>query len=280
PRSPRAPGRPGAGEISRVGGLAGPESGPECGPECGAESGPECGAERLAGSAGHGGRGLAVGDGAIRHHGEPAVVVTRWFDPRVRLRRVDPVAIDRLAAHVSSRRRPDALLPPDAAERLADELDRGDAPAGARALLGRGTGLTPAGDDLLAGALAALRAVGSPAADDLGAAVRTLAPARTTRLSAALLDAADRGAVVPEAAAVLRATEAAAAPARRQGRAGALAGAVDRLVAVGHTSGWHLAAGLLAGLTHARRAAVAATAPGPSRRAAPRTLGTPAGSRP
>ena len=223
---------------------------------------------------------LAVGDGAVRCTGEPVVVVTRWFDPRVRVRLVDPAAVDRLAAGVRSRARPDALLPADAADRLGDELGRGDATAAARALLGRGTGLTPAGDDLLAGALAALRAVGSPAADDLGAAVRALAPVRTTRLSAALLEAADLGAVVPEAAAVLRASAPGAAPVRPERGAGALDAAIDRLVGLGHTSGWHLAAGLLVGLTHAERAAVAAMAPTRSRSGGPSLPGCLVGGRP
>ena len=107
--------------------------------------------------------------------------------------------------------------------------------------LGRGTGLTPAGDDLVAGALATLRATGLAAADRLGAAVRAPAPAATTRLSAALLEAADVGGLVPEAAGV---------PARA-GRRGDVETAAGRLVDVGHTSGWHLAAGLLVGVTHA-----------------------------
>ncbi|HEX6423320.1 MAG TPA: DUF2877 domain-containing protein [Acidimicrobiales bacterium] len=209
-----------------------------------------------AAAAGIAAAGFAVGGGAVHHGGRPTAVVTRWFDPRVRLGRIDPAACERLGALVRFRGTPDALLPDGAGEHLRDGLDRNDARAAAAALLGRGTGLTPAGDDLLAGALAALRAQRSPAADALGDAVRSLAPVRTTRLSAALLDAADAGAVVPEAAAVLRALAPGRRPAGRDGDR-ALEAAVDRLVAVGHTSGWHLAAGLLAGLTHARRAAAA-----------------------
>lgn len=201
------------------------------------------------------GTNLAVGGGTIRG-GRMAVGVVRWFDPRVRVAGVDPAAVDRLAALVSARSAPDPLLPRVATDRLAAALGAGDHRAAAAALLGRGTGLTPAGDDLLAGALAALRAVGSTAADGLGAAVRDMAPGRTSRLSAALLDAADRGAVVPEAAAVLRAV---AAGRGTQGCAGsaALDDAVLRLTHVGHTSGWHLAAGLAVGLIHARSSAAA-----------------------
>jgi hypothetical protein len=190
---------------------------------------------------------LAVGEGAVHRDGRRVVSVGRWFDPRVRLGvDIDRAAVARFAALVWGSGGVDPLLPVDAAERLAGDLAVGDAAGAAARLLGRGTGLTPAGDDLVAGALAALRAVGSPAADDLGAAVRALAPVATSRLSAALLGAADAGAVVPEAAAVLRSLA----------RAGRLDAATDRLVALGHTSGWHLAAGLLVGVSHAQHAAM------------------------
>jgi hypothetical protein len=191
-----------------------------------------------------GAQGWAVGGGAVHHDGR-RIVVGRWFDPRVRVPAVPRAAGLRLAGLVRSRGRLDPLLPPDAVARLADGLAAGSARREVAALLGRGTGLTPAGDDLVAGALAALRALGSPAADTLGPAVRALAPVATTRLSAALLEAADLGAVIPEAAAVLRALAG----------VGALEAAVDRLVGVGHTSGWHLAAGLLVGVAQARRTA-------------------------
>jgi hypothetical protein len=76
-----------------------------------------------------------------------------------------------------------------------------DAAAGAaRRLLGRGGGLTPEGDDILAGAGAALAAWGRPAgvSDAQGCALRAaLAPpdvrARTTALSATLLELAVAG---------------------------------------------------------------------------------------
>jgi hypothetical protein len=191
---------------------------------------------------------VSVGGGAVHQDGREVIAVRRWFDPRVRVARIDRRVVARFARVVGSRGTVDGLLPDDAVDRLADGLGRGDARGAVMALLGRGTGLTPAGDDLLAGALATLRALGSPAADGLGTAVRALAPRATTRLSAALLEAADVGGVVPEAADVLR----------------ALAGARDvepaasRLVDLGHTSGWHLAAGLLVGATHAGAGARAA----------------------
>jgi Protein of unknown function (DUF2877) len=186
---------------------------------------------------------LAVGRGAVHEDGRRLVAIRRWFDPRVRLAGVDRAAVARLAHVVRSRGGVDALLPDDAPDRLAAGLSSGAAGAAGAVsvLLGRGTGLTPAGDDLVAGALATLRALGSPAADALGAAARALAPAATTRLSAALLEAADVGGLVPEAAGVLRALAG----------GGDVETAAERLVDLGHTSGWHLAAGLLLGVTHA-----------------------------
>lgn len=219
---------------------------------------------------------LAVGGGAVHQDGRRLVTVRRWFDPRVRLAGVDQRAVARFAGLVRSRGGVDALLPVDAVERLADDLRRGDARGAVAVLIGRGTGLTPAGDDLLAGALAALRALGSPAAGDLGSAVQALEPGATTRLSAALLEAADVGGLVPEAADVLRALAG----------AGRLEGAASRLVDLGHTSGWHLAAGLLVGVVHAGRRAARVPASGsgvPARVPASGCdgfgrVGTPAGS--
>jgi len=224
--------------------------------------GPFAGLGQHGGPGGAGRAGLAVGQGAVHQCGRRVVGISRWFDPRVRVGDVDPVAIARLATAVGSRPRPDPLLPVDAVDHLAHELARGDVHRAVAALLGRGTGLTPAGDDLVAGVLAALRAVGSPAADDLAEHVRALAPVATSRLSAALLDAADLGAVVPEAAAVLRAVAGVEASAGNDDGPGRLEAAVARLVGVGHTSGWHLAAGLLVGLSHARDPANAPAAPG------------------
>ncbi len=195
------------------------------------------------------GPGVTVGAGAIHDGGRRIVEVRRWFDPRLRLARLDPAGVAALAAAVRSRPRLDRLLPADAVDGLAAGLAAGHPHGAASALVGRGSGLTPAGDDLLAGALAALRALGAPAAELLGDAVELLAPRRTTRLSAALLRAAADGAVIPPAAAVLRAL---ATPG--DGQAGVpphrdLARATDRLLGVGHTSGWYLAAGLAVGAT-------------------------------
>ncbi len=147
----------------------------------------------------------------------------------------------------------DPLLPAHAVERLAAGLGTPGIGAVVADLVGAGMGLTPSGDDLLAGALAALRAVGSPAADALGAAVAARTATGTSRLSAALLAAADSAAVIPEAEAVLRAMV--VRPGRRLGAA------VGPLLGVGHTSGWHLAAGLAVGAAHAVGAAARSGVP-------------------
>jgi hypothetical protein len=111
-------------------------------------------------------------------------------------------------------------------------------------LLGRGPGLTPLGDDVLVGALAGSRLLGEAAGDlplarlaeEVAAPLEALARERTTLLSATLLRHACRGEVDDAAAALLH---------DLCGR-GDPAAAFDALLAVGHTSGHGLAAGILA----------------------------------
>ncbi|MDP3892456.1 DUF2877 domain-containing protein [Nocardioides sp.] len=109
-------------------------------------------------------------------------------------------------------------------------LDVSGAPIDAAALVGSGGGLTPYGDDVVCGYLAAHRAAGNPT-DDLDAEVTRLLP-RTTVLSATLLECALRGEVLPEVADLLAAWGTPAA-----------AGAEAALLRVGSSSG----AGLLEG---------------------------------
>ena len=101
-------------------------------------------------------------------------------------------------------------------------------------LIGLGPGLTPAGDDVMAGTVAGLVLLGHPAAERFATGVCSLAAGRTTELSAALLRHAAAGRVSAEYAAVLR------------GLVGErpLAPAVDQLLATGATSGRALALGL------------------------------------
>jgi hypothetical protein len=104
-------------------------------------------------------------------------------------------------------------------------------------LLGRGPGLTPAGDDLLAGLLVGL--AGRPdLRDPMAAAVLAAAPRRTTWLSAELLAHAAHGRAAPVVVAVADALAG-------DGDDDALPRALPALLAVGHTSGAALARGLL-----------------------------------
>ncbi len=165
--------------------------------------------------------------------------------------------------------RPPGLDPETFLRPLTRAAGAGDAVravAAAGRMLGRGPGLTPSGDDMLAGFLVALRLLpgtlsgtppgplpGAPpgagsiagksvgaladVADHLAGFVGGFASARTTTLSAALLRHAGRGEPSAEAADLLRGLTGAAP----------LDGAVRRLLTVGATSGPDLAYGLLAG---------------------------------
>jgi len=118
---------------------------------------------------------------------------------------------------------------------------RVDAAAAAR-LLGRGEGLTPLGDDVLAGWLAMFRAARVPTPDVDRVVVH--ARDRTTLLSATLLDCARHGEVLPEYAGWVRALGTPDEPA-----------AVRALHAVGATSGAGLHAGGRVALDQLREAA-------------------------
>jgi hypothetical protein len=115
-------------------------------------------------------------------------------------------------------------------------------------LLGLGPGLTPAGDDVLAGALCALAAAADePRRRALTDATVGALP-RTVPISAALLRQACRGRTVPQVADLLRAVAG----------SGDLEGVPGRLAAVGHTSGAALALGVRTALR--ARAAAPSTA--------------------
>ena len=101
-------------------------------------------------------------------------------------------------------------------------------------LLGLGPGLTPSGDDLLCGALVALRAIGQvDAARDLHAAIAAAAPLATTPLSAAFLRAAAEG----HSSEALHRTIIALLEHQSVARY------VKVVAGIGHTSGWDALAG-------------------------------------
>jgi hypothetical protein len=105
--------------------------------------------------------------------------------------------------------------------------------------LGLGPGLTPSGDDILAGFLVGAWSFGL-VDDQLRTAVLEAAPAGTTDVSAALLRCASRGESIPQVSAFLWALSERTASSRR------LDDALVKLGYVGHTSGVALAAGIVA----------------------------------
>ncbi|MBM9476727.1 DUF2877 domain-containing protein [Nakamurella flavida] len=179
---------------------------------------------------------VSVGEGRVTLPGM-SLRAARAVPSRVPPGPVDPDAVA-LLARISTRRPPGAGGPAGV-RRVLDEAD--PAPA-VLELLGLGPGLTPAGDDLLAGLLCGLWATGRTLeAERIGAVVGALAPARTTALSADLLHQAARGHAGDAVLAVVAAVRAASGP--------RLHDAVAALLDIGHTSGADLLAGLVVGLS-------------------------------
>ena len=110
---------------------------------------------------------------------------------------------------------------------------------GVGGLLGRGQGLTPSGDDALAGILLVHHAVGRAA--PLAAAVRARL-ATTTAVSAALLDAAADGYAAPAVVALVDAA--------LVGDDATVRHTLPAVLAIGHTSGADLVAGIDGALAH------------------------------
>ena len=107
-------------------------------------------------------------------------------------------------------------------------------------LLGAGPGLTPSGDDALCAVLLVLgEAEEAEAAALLGAAVQELW-SRTTSLSASLLDAARRGYAAPEVVTLVGRALRGDLPGTRE--------AIASTLAIGHSSGADLVAGLAGAL--------------------------------
>jgi hypothetical protein len=145
----------------------------------------------------------------------------------------DPDRIAALAANlrVVLDHEPDLDLGTGAA-RIPTDLD-----GAAQALAGRGAGLTPAGDDVLAGLLLVARMRAGP-----GVEARLVAVAETARthdISRAFLAHAARGRSVAALHDLLDAAAADDAAGAQEAR--------DRLARIGHTSGLDLAYGVLAG---------------------------------
>lgn len=199
-----------------------------------------------------------VGDGGLTA-GPLAVRVGRWWQPR-RARAWHDAPLDAVSGSGFGERAAGAaaVLPvlPAALDgplaRLEDRLAAHDL-AGLEAavgdLLGLGPGLTPAGDDVLAGFLVAAHAgsaasedadpAGDPIVDAVVRAVVGTAPLLTTTLSATLLRHAAHGRGIP---ALLDLVDALGGRPRH----GDVGAAVARLASVGSTSGAALGHGVLA----------------------------------
>lgn len=196
-----------------------------------------------------------VGNGYVTIRTDSTILgfrVHRWWRPP-RPRGLGTVAPARLAAAVRwlTGRVADPLDPAGrtAVADLVAALAAGQAPDDAVGrLLGRGSGLTPTGDDVLAAALVTLLALGSPAAAPLTAAVRAQAPTATTTVSAGLLRHAGEGRCIPQLADLLAAVGGTGAltthPSSTDTTAETLPRAAGALLAVGNCSG----AGLLHGV--------------------------------
>ena len=175
--------------------------------------------------------------GGVLHVDGVPLVVRRVVDaqvPRlVRAARVDE-PLQGISAVVAAEL---AALPVDLAREPSPDCRR------LELLLGLGGGLTPLGDDVVCGWLAAHAALGVPVAgtDHLVSAART----RTTHLSAALVECAAAGEVVPEFAAWVAAD------------VGEEPACAARLAAVGHSSGAGLLHGARSALVHLSRKAAA-----------------------
>ncbi|MGP3956547.1 DUF2877 domain-containing protein [Nonomuraea sp. 3N208] len=194
----------------------------------------------------------SVGDRTI-DLGPLSLRVRRWWDPAPSLGPADRALRDSLADAAAILARPAEPRPGlhgnGAVASLAAACAKGwllGVVTAAEQLIGLGPGLTPSGDDVLAGLLVTLRHVGRATeteqavwlADWLGATVTFDARTRTTPLSATLLHCAARGEASPEVLAVLRGVTGGQA----------LEPALRRLRRLGHTSGADLTQGVAIGV--------------------------------
>jgi Protein of unknown function (DUF2877) len=188
----------------------------------------------------------SVGAGRIEWAGPTGPVtiagVREWAPSTVTVGSSRPTSPDALSAAVEAG---DIGVEADRVARLASVADEAAQFAAVADLLGRGPGLTPSGDDVVAGFLLGARAFGQ-ATPGATSAVDRLAAGATTALSAQLLRHAVRGECIAQVAAAVAALTGRPAP----------AAAVDHLLAVGHTSGTALAAGLLSAAALSTSAAV------------------------
>lgn len=186
---------------------------------------------------------VTVGRSEMRLPGWRIRLVREWRPARVRARPslAEPDLLSELADQMSSHVRTPELIDQAAAVcRAARSGDHAEVRRGVRQLIGAGLGLTPSGDDVLCSVLLVLCGVGNPEPIALlGNAVQDRWTA-TTSLSASLLGAARQGYAVSEVAALVNC-------ALRADLVGA-GEALTSTLAIGHTSGQDLVAGLAGSL--------------------------------
>lgn len=187
----------------------------------------------------------SVGSGRITI-GEFSAYAARWWNPRPALL---PVRPESLAAGAAALRQllegADVGLPAAVLSRTLPPLlagirrrDTDAAAAAAAGLIGLGPGLTPSGDDLLAGLLATLVCFDHAGSEPLAARILATAAGRTTELSWALLGQAALGNCCAQVSTLLHAVRA----------DHEVAGAHRDLRGLGHTSGAALALGVSLGI--------------------------------
>lgn len=182
---------------------------------------------------------LSIGGGLIAI-GRLAVVPRRWFDPRPVL---PPIDTESLAGRLKEMEEHSGL---ESDAELVSALVSHDIEGVlnlCRSMLGKGEGLTPEGDDLLAGAFAAYMLL-APTVDadtewlrSIAEEIADLAGSRTTSFSAALVRHALEGGVAAPFASVLRSLASGTD----------LLSTTERLLDVGHTSGEFLTRGIMTG---------------------------------
>lgn len=179
----------------------------------------------------------AVGDGSIRLPGL-RVRITEVVDATVAMLPGDAAcrALPALGDAVGDRLDGALAELPDEPMRRLAESD----PAAVLGLLGLGSGLTPLGDDVLAGWVATAVATRHTGLAPIRSAIAISARRRTTTLSATLLTCAARGEAVPQFRGLLRALA--------TGEQARVARSLDEVLRVGDTSGSGLVLGALTAL--------------------------------
>ena len=169
-------------------------------------------------------------------HTRTIVSVREWHPTRVRRSPATTTVSDAVKQQIQEAATPHDSGPLDAFSRSLMDMDVSQILASAHALVGGGPGLTPAGDDMICGALLAARSLGWRAPNRLLQNMERLLP-RTSALSAACIRSALQGYAVTD---VVRLVDAAV---QRKVLAPSV---IASVASIGHSSGADLLAGIAA----------------------------------